>query len=143
MGEWTGWGSRKRIVRGVGAQTLEVLPDHQFEVLKCCGVYVKLPLQVGAHLTLHLVDLPERKHSLTDDAPGFVGVCVIADDLGSNHESRDEQAVPGGTASGDEPCLQSLQQVESSKGHRGRKPGAMEGVSNEMRERGRRVGRRR
>ena len=134
MSEWTGRRSRKRIVCWVGARTLEVPPDHRLKLLKCSGLYVELPLQVGAHLALHLVDLPERKHSLTDDAPRFVGVCVIADDLGSNHKGRDEQAVPGGTARGDEPCLQSLQQVESSKGHRGREPGTMEGVSNEMRE---------
>ena len=40
----------------------------------------------------------------------------------------------GGTASGDEPCLQSLQKVESSKSHGGREPRAMEGVCDEVRE---------
>lgn len=53
------------------------------EVPKCYGIDVELSLQVGVHLALHLVDLPECKHSLTDDAPGSVGVCVIADELRS------------------------------------------------------------
>jgi hypothetical protein len=81
-----------------------------------------------------LVDLSESKHTLTNDTPGLVGVGVIADDLGSNHKSRDEEAVPGGTARGDEPGLQSLQKVECSKGHGGRKSGTVEGVCDEMRE---------
>ena len=47
------------------------------------------------------------KRSLTDNAPGFVVVCVIADDLRSNRERGDEQAVPGGTAHGNGPHLRS------------------------------------
>ena len=45
--------------------------------------------------------------------------------------------MPGGTASGDKPHLQSLQKVESSKGHGGRKPRVMECVADEMCEGGR------
>ena len=35
-------------------------------------VDVELPLQIRTHLTLHLINLPEREHSLTDSAPGLV-----------------------------------------------------------------------
>jgi hypothetical protein len=106
-------------VRWIGTRSLEVLPDHRLEFLEGAGLNVQLPLKVGAHLPLHLVDLPQSEHTLTNDAPGLVRVGVIADDLGSNHERRDEEAVSRGAARGDEPRLQSLQEVESSKGHGG------------------------
>jgi len=118
----------------VGARTLEIPPNHRLEFLKCAGLDVELPLEIGAHLALHLVNLPKSKHALTDNTPGLVGIGIIADDLGSNHECGYEEAVPGGTASGDEPRLQSLQKVESSKGHGGREPRAMECVGDKVRE---------
>ena len=118
----------------IGTRTLEVPPNHRFELLERARLDVELPLQVGAHLALHLVDFPKGEHTLADYTPRLVGVCVIADDLGSNHKRGDEEAVPGGAASGDEPRLQSLQKVECSKGHRGGEPRAMEGVGDEMRE---------
>ena len=128
----------------VGSGSLEILTNHRFELLECARLDIQLPLKVGTHLSFHLVDLPERKHTLADDTPGLVGVCVIADDLGGNHKRGDEEAVPGGAASGNEPSLQSLQKVESGKGHGRRESRAMEGVGDEVCERrGRRVGRRR
>ena len=60
---------------------------------------------------LHLIDLPQGKHSLTNNTPGLVGVGVITDDLGSNHEGKDEQAVAGEIASSDQLYLQSLKEV--------------------------------
>jgi len=72
------------------------------------------------------------KYTLTNDTPGLVGVSIIADDLGSNHEYRDEKAVVGGTASGDKPRLESLQQVERSKSHGGRESRAMESIGDEV-----------
>ena len=105
---------------GVGARALEISANHRLELLESAGLDVELPFQIGTHLALHLVNLPKGEHTLTDDTPGFVGICVIADDLGSNHKRGDEEAVPGGTACGDEPGLQSLQKIESGKGHRGR-----------------------
>ena len=134
MHEWPGGRGRELVVCQVRPGTLEVFLDVRLEILKRGGFNVKLPLQVRAHLALHLVNLPEGKHSLTDDTPGLVGVGVITDDLGSNHEGGDEQAVAGGTASGDEPRLQSLEEVECSKGHRGCESRAMECVGDETRE---------
>jgi hypothetical protein len=116
----------------VGTWTFEIPPNHGLEFLERAGLDVELPLQVGTHLALHLVNLPKGKHTLTNDAPGLVGISIIADDLGSNHECRDEETVAGGTASSDKPRLESLQQVESSKGHGGRKPRAMECVGDEV-----------
>ena len=89
--------------------TLKIPPDHRLEFLESGGLYVKLPLEVGTHLAFHLVDLPKSEHALTDDAPGFVGIRVIAYDLGSNHKRGDEKAVAGRTASGNKPRLESLQ----------------------------------
>jgi hypothetical protein len=50
------------------------------------GIDVELPLQVGAHLSFHLVDLPEGEHALSDDTPRLVGIRVVANDLGGEHE---------------------------------------------------------
>ena len=52
---------------------------------------------------LHLVDLLKGEHALADDAQRLVGVCVITDDLGSNHECGNEEVVPGEVSSSDEP----------------------------------------
>jgi hypothetical protein len=95
-------------VSGVGARTFEVPPNHSLEFLECARLDIELPLQVGTHLPLHLVDLPKDKHTLTDNTPRLVRISVIAYDLGSNHKSRDEEAVSGGPASGDESRLESL-----------------------------------
>ena len=124
----------------IGSWSLEVPPNHRFELLDCAGLDIEQPLEIGAYLVLHPVDLPKSERALADDAPGLVGVGVIADDLGSNHECGDEQTVAGGTACGDKPGLQSLQKVECSKGRRGRKPCAMEGIGDEVGEGWRRVG---
>ena len=40
------------------------MPDGLFELGECLGCDVELPLQVRAHLALHLVDLPESEHTL-------------------------------------------------------------------------------
>jgi hypothetical protein len=139
-GRW-GWQS---VVCRVGPRSLEVLTNHRFKLLEGARLDIELPLKVGTHLPFHLVNLPERKHTLADDTPGLVGICVIADDLGGNHKCGDEEAVSGGTPSGNEPSLQSLQEIESGKGHGGGESRAMEGVGNEVCERrGRRVGGRR
>ena len=74
----------------IGTRSLEVPPNHGFELLERAGFDVELPLEIGAHLAFHLVDLSKGEHALADNAPGLVGVGVIADDLGSNHECRDE-----------------------------------------------------
>ena len=92
----------------VGTWTFEIPPNHGLEFLERAGLDVELPFEVGAHFPLHLINLPKGKHTLTDDAPGLVRIGIIADDLGSNHKCRDEQAVAGGTTSGDESRLESL-----------------------------------
>ena len=91
-GRW-GWES---VVCRVGSGSLEILTNHRSELLECAWLNIQLPLKVGTHLSFHLVDLPERKHTLANDTPGLVGICVIADDLGGNHKRGDEEAVPGG-----------------------------------------------
>ena len=69
---------------------LEILPYHLLEIGKDWVVDGQLPVQIGAHLPLHLVDLPQRKHALSDDAPGLVGICVITHHLGRNHIGRNK-----------------------------------------------------
>lgn len=55
----------------------------------------QVPLQVPAHLPLHLVHLLQLEHLLRDDTPTLVRVRVVADDLAGDHERRDEKSVPG------------------------------------------------
>lgn len=85
-----GWDSGGRGRRGA-----VLLSDHRLEVAEIVRLDVEDPLEVPTHLALHLVDLAEGEHTLTDDAPGLVRVGVVADDLGRNHERRDVEAVAG------------------------------------------------
>lgn len=68
----------------------EVSTDLVFELLQNLRLDIQLPLQITTHLPLHLVDLPKGEHALADDTPRLVGVGVVADDLGSDHERGDE-----------------------------------------------------
>jgi hypothetical protein len=64
------------------------------------------PLEGGqTDLALHLNHLLQRVEVLADDAPRLVGVGVVADYLGGNHESGDEKAVTAGSPSGRKPLL--------------------------------------
>ena len=40
-----------------------------------------LPIEIITYFPFHLVDLPERKDALGSDAPRFVRVCIVANDL--------------------------------------------------------------
>jgi hypothetical protein len=61
-------GSWEGVLRRVGSRALEVLPNRGLELLECAGLGVELPLEAGACLVFHLVDLPKGEYTLTDDA---------------------------------------------------------------------------
>jgi len=71
---------------GVRSWSGEILLNAMLKIAQRRGIDVELPLQVGAHLSFHLVDLPESKHALANDTPRLVGISVVADDLGGKHE---------------------------------------------------------
>ena len=71
---------------GVGSRAGEVTAHLRFEIAQDRRLDVELPLEIAAHLALHLVDLAEGEHALAHDAPGLVGVGVVTDNLGCNHE---------------------------------------------------------
>jgi hypothetical protein len=48
---------------------------------------VEPPLQGEARLLLHPIDLPKREHTLTDNTPRLVRVCVVANYLRGKHKS--------------------------------------------------------
>lgn len=48
------------------------------------------PLEIRAHLPLHLVDLLQRKHALTNYTPRLFRIRIVADNLRGDHERRDE-----------------------------------------------------
>lgn len=81
---------RRRRVRedhgGVRSGSGEILLNAMLKIAQRRGIDVELPLQVGAHLSFHLVDLPESKHALANDTPRLVGISVVADNLGGKHE---------------------------------------------------------
>ena len=64
----------------------EILLNAVLKIAQRGGIYVELPLEVRAHLSFHLVDLPESEHALTHDTPRLVRIGVIADDLGGEHK---------------------------------------------------------
>ena len=54
---------RQSVVSWIGSQTLKVSPNHQPEFFECAQLNVKLLLQVGLYLILHLVDLLKCEHT--------------------------------------------------------------------------------
>ena len=44
---------------------LRIELDPGLKIQQCRGIDVEPPLEVGAHLPLHLVDLPKSEHTLT------------------------------------------------------------------------------
>jgi hypothetical protein len=121
-------GDRDRVVRTrPGESGLE----GELEIPERGRLDVEIPVEVGAHLALHLVDLAEGEHALADDAPGLVAVRVVADHLAGDHECGQEEAVPRGSASGREALLEALQQIEGGEGDGFVETGAMEGISDE------------
>jgi hypothetical protein len=93
-------------LRWVGATIWTVLlPDVLGESLDLRGFDMKEPLEVRAHLVLHLIYLLESVEVLSDDTPRLVGVGVVANDLRGDHEGRNEQTVATGSSSGGESLL--------------------------------------
>lgn len=77
--EGGGRGDPGRGVRtGVGAVHLA---DLLLKALELRPVDVKDPFEVTAHFSFHLVDFFKRVKVLADDAPGFIRVRIVADDL--------------------------------------------------------------
>jgi hypothetical protein len=103
-------------LRWVGATIwTALLLDTLGESLELRGLDMEEPLEVQAHLTLHLIYLIESAEVLSDDTPRLVGVGVVADDLGGDHEGRNEETVTAGTSSGAKSLLQSCEEEESSE----------------------------
>ena len=82
-------------IGGVGSGASDVLTDHVLELLESTRLDVELPVEVLAHLALHLVDPPKLEHALADYQPGLVRIGIVADHLGGDHEHRDEETVAG------------------------------------------------
>lgn len=85
-----GNGNLNRGRRGCGGAMaklgLDLLSEHlKFEVL-----YIEDPFEVPTHLPLHLVDLTDQEHSLSNDTPGLVRVSIVTDNLRYNHEHGDK-----------------------------------------------------
>jgi len=55
-----------------GVEHGEMLLNAMLKIAQRRGINVELPLQGGAHLSFHMVDLPECKHALANDTPRLV-----------------------------------------------------------------------
>jgi hypothetical protein len=66
---------------------------HVLEFHNLIAQDIEVPLEVGAHLPLHLIDLLAGKHMLCDYGPRTGRVGVIADDLRGDNEGRKEESV--------------------------------------------------
>lgn len=58
-----GWES----IGGVGPWASKVLQNHVLELFEGNKFKGKLPVEILAHFKLHLVNVPELKHTLTND----------------------------------------------------------------------------
>lgn len=123
-----------------GGAIAKILAQHRFELLQLLRRDVEDPLEVAAHLSLHLVDLAKGEHSLPDDAPRLVGVGIVAHDLRGDHKCRYEEAVTGRAPGSGETALEAVEEEERRVGNRGGEASAMEGICDEMCERGRGTG---
>lgn len=83
---------------------------HLPKLFECQRFNIEFPVEILANLTLHLVDLPQMEHILADNAPRLIGVGIIADHLGGNHEGGYEEPMAGRIASSGEPGIQALKQ---------------------------------
>ena len=75
---------------GTLAHNIILFLDHLRENFKLVVSHIEHPVEVAAHLALHVVDLTKGKHALGDNAPRLVRVRVVANDLASDHEGGDE-----------------------------------------------------
>jgi hypothetical protein len=79
-GSYSDWS--RNPLRWIGTTIVAVLLlDALSEGLELGSLDVKEPLEVRAHLALHLVDLLEGVEVLSNDAPRLVGVGIVANHL--------------------------------------------------------------
>ena len=116
----------------IGSWASEVLADHVLKFLEGAGLNVKLLVEILAHLALHLVDLPQLDHALTDYRPGLVWVGIIADHLGGDHECADEETMAQWATSSRKSGLELLQEDEGSKCYQRVEFRPVQGISNEI-----------
>jgi len=132
-------GLRRYHIEGVcrvGTGTPKIVLDHRFELGEGGVVDGELPLEIRAHLALHLVDLAKIEHALSDDGPRIVPVSVVADDFRCDHECRNKQSVTRGAAGCGEASLKALEEHECGKCDALMELGAMEGICDKKREHG-------
>jgi len=55
--------------------------NKSLKIVQCHGIDVELPLHVGTHFLLHLIDLLKCKHTLTNDTLGLVRISIITNNL--------------------------------------------------------------
>lgn len=111
---------------------MEILADHILEFLEGQRVHIELPLEILAHLALHLINFPELEHALCHNAPRFVGVRIVTDDLACEHECGNEETVSRRSACGGEAGFQTLEKHEGGKRDGGMKLGAVEGIRDKV-----------
>jgi hypothetical protein len=93
-------------LRWVGATIWTVLLlDALGESLELRGFDMEQPLEVRAHLVLHLIYLLESVEVLSGGTPRLVVVGVVASDLRGDHEGRNEETVAAGSSSSGESLL--------------------------------------
>lgn len=51
------------------------------ELLQHRWIYIQCPIQIVAHLPVHLVDFTQLKHSLRDDRPQLVRIGIVPYDF--------------------------------------------------------------
>lgn len=83
-------GQAYRKERGKGDLTIKKQYSKTVYEQERRGIDVELPLQAGAHLSFHLINLPESKPALTHNTPQLFGIGVVADDLGGEYKCENK-----------------------------------------------------
>jgi hypothetical protein len=123
---------RLQDVRGVRSRASEVLTYHILELLQGRRLDIQFPIQVLAHLPLHLINLPQLEHPLPNYTPRLVRICVVTDYLRCDHEGGDEESVARRTASCWKSRFESLEENEGCESDRSVELRSMECVGDEM-----------
>lgn len=90
------------------------------------------PLEVGAHLSLHLVDLFEGIEVLADDTPRLVAVGVIAHYFGRDHKGGNKKAMPTRSSGSGETLFETSEEEKGGEHYHFGQTGPMYRVGDEM-----------
>ena len=81
-----------------------------FKVSENRVIHSEFPVQISAHLPLHLIHLARGEYVLNNNMPWLVRICIIAHGFGRDHVCRKEQLMSRWCIRRREPCFKSFEE---------------------------------